>query len=389
MKRFSGRSVGKYIEPKLRSAINSVYVCSPWISPEYAETLVRMAHKGIEIKIITSDDDLNQKTLSVLFGFSNEKLKTLIVPKEEAGLVHSKCYIVDHRYAFVGSANFTWKGFNENYEQIDMYEGEDEVAPIELNFLRLWIELDKYKTNEKYPSPKSVYIRNSLPVNVDVTEILNKGLLGSSSPKKLEIILEFLPYYFFEYSLRGGSTYYSRVFEAHGTVTVCAQTREVKHDPDPVPSHFEKYRTSDFKIINTGKFSVKLNPLGPVQQDEAKQVALDFIKKKNTQEYKVSRYSRTYIPSDRDIRFLRHYPAYLPVWSIDYQKDKNQFKTVAFASSGEVWVEMMMCPDCQKMKNINQTSICSVCHTRFCNNCIKKKGIFDWSPICKRCKQKM
>ncbi|GEM_PF-1228438 len=159
MKTHVGRGAGAFIEQWLFTAEKTAWVCSPWISPAFAQKLMAMARKGVEVRIITSDHSLNAESLRIIKeaakpekdflgrikkDWKSPTLDYLIIrtPSEkdhEAGiLVHAKMYLVDSEYAVVGSANCTESGFYRNLEHLVIFEGSEEVAWIEEDFVTLW-----------------------------------------------------------------------------------------------------------------------------------------------------------------------------------------------------------------------------------------------------------
>ena len=70
-------------------------------------------------------------------------------------MIHAKIFIIDDKYAIIGSANFTEDSFVDLPEYIIIHEDKNEVNQITDDFFYLW---NKYR-NELFPS-KIKRIRN-------------------------------------------------------------------------------------------------------------------------------------------------------------------------------------------------------------------------------------
>ncbi len=162
-----GKGVGHVLEDILLSAKTRLWVVSPWISPKYANILVKKASEGVNVKLLTSNDFSNKTHrnsvsnmitfkrkikrspayLSIIFTFlflalasielfwlaltvvpififlrygitfvAEPKLQITIFDKRKE-FTHSKIYISDHISA-TGSANLTESGLWRNVETI-------------------------------------------------------------------------------------------------------------------------------------------------------------------------------------------------------------------------------------------------------------------------------
>lgn len=153
MRTHVGRGAGAFIEPRLFTAEKLAWICSPWISSAFAQRLVDLAKKGVEVRIITSDLEDNREALKILRDavkpqkdflgrikkdWIRPSLDYLILKSEEGQpLVHAKIYVIDESYAVVGSANCTESGFYRNIEYVIVFEGE-EVERIMEDYATLW-----------------------------------------------------------------------------------------------------------------------------------------------------------------------------------------------------------------------------------------------------------
>jgi len=176
-----GRAVGHILEDLIGSAKQRIYVVSPWISPKYAELLLKKKEKGCDIFLVTTNDTSNKQHLSslrllleknveapkfkkykgyfliasilslfiglffpffiffsfFLFGISfylflqKEKVNfsfkiPMIVYNKDNDFTHSKLYILDN-IAVISSANFTESGFWRNIEEIVVFSDKQTV----------------------------------------------------------------------------------------------------------------------------------------------------------------------------------------------------------------------------------------------------------------------
>ncbi len=180
-----GKAVGHVLEDELIGVKNRMWIITPWISKEYARLLLKKKEDGVDVKLITTDENSNKdsllyliekrvepsysnippciKPLSVLMilssivfiksesglwfilmigGFILAYLafstKTVYVPKIPLTIIakqgyddftHSKIYILDKK-AVVGSANLTKKGLWHNWESIAIIKNENIVKEI-------------------------------------------------------------------------------------------------------------------------------------------------------------------------------------------------------------------------------------------------------------------
>ena len=86
---------------------------------------------------------------------NNNLLEIKVVSTAQASLIHAKIFIIDDKYAIIGSANFTEDSFVDLPEYIIIHEDKNEVNQITDDFFYLW---NKYR-NELFPS-KIKRIRN-------------------------------------------------------------------------------------------------------------------------------------------------------------------------------------------------------------------------------------
>jgi len=221
MKTYSGPTAGSNIEPVLRNARKSIWIVSPWLGKEYAKQLALLSQKGIEVRIVTSNVDYNNKSLEVFKASENPNLIPLVLDKEKVAFIHSKIYIVDKVHAITGSANLTYSGLNSNIESLSIAETKEEVQQIEMDFMRIWMNFErKNMSNEELSMEISHAIKDALPLSINYGNIEHPNIKGKE--------LVYHPYYFFEFSFRASAGKSPPVlFENSGSVILDGVTRQI------------------------------------------------------------------------------------------------------------------------------------------------------------------
>jgi len=137
--------LGKYLEPILFNAKKNLDVLCPYISPTYANKLVHLASRGVNVRIITwmpkrEDEEYRFQKESLKILRENLSLKNLSVKVEdrpEVRLIHDKTYIVDN-IVITGSFNLTESAFYGNFERAEI-KLEPQTIKIEKNqYEELW-----------------------------------------------------------------------------------------------------------------------------------------------------------------------------------------------------------------------------------------------------------
>lgn len=148
MQVFVGKDVGKYIEKQLFSAENYVMICTPSISYDFGVKILEMVKDGIKVKIIISNSGAGEtnQVHSMIKNFikTNNSLEYKIIDTKDV-FVHAKVFIVDGKYAVVGSANFTKASFWLNVESIVTFSEIDDIKNIEVQFNKLWNTYDSFE----------------------------------------------------------------------------------------------------------------------------------------------------------------------------------------------------------------------------------------------------
>lgn len=391
----------KYVEP-IFHAKKSAWVCSPWISKLYAEKLYDLSRKGVEVRIITSDDEYNADTYSYLSQLSHTTNFDVHFIKKEA--VHSKIYVIDDNYAITGAVNFTYTGLNKQTNNFTIYENQ-EVDSIAKDFMRLWIG---YKSERVQPTQSTV--TNILPISpyekAVIPEITNPDVIDVSSAK-----LTINPYYVIRYSLLENVKlpwYQQEVVEDKGTVVIDASNSELLnyHSPRDYKSQMiirDLVKVSPIKetvIDISEKYSLE-NREWDVKIDgyKAEALAINYIKEINRRDipYNDRREGekyQPYVPSHRAITILSNDLRLVPTWHFQYAfKDKTHERTL-LASSGEVLETSFhengaVCEDCGKSISKEDARRCPSCNKWLCPSeridCSSCNGWFHKEHITKIC----
>ncbi len=192
-----GKAIGHIIEEILINTSKRIWIISPWISEKYADFLIKQKEKNLDVKLIISNDKINEDAIEKLveekyeFKYKNKKriaLKILLAclilfsfsfafssfdfvlkislipifslaifyivylllkkelirePKIDLTIVdkvqdftHLKIYLLDN-IAILTSANFTDSGLWRNYELAIIIKNEKIVEKIEKYFEQL------------------------------------------------------------------------------------------------------------------------------------------------------------------------------------------------------------------------------------------------------------
>lgn len=386
MKTYCDSNAGSQIEPFLWNARESVWIVSPWIGKDYAKQLASLSQKGIEVRIITSFNDFNIDSLEILRASENTNLRLMVLDKEKAAFIHAKIYIIDNKYGFSGSVNFTRSGLNFNVENLNIAETNEEVQKIKNDFMNLWMNFDrKSMSNEKLSSGSSYSIRDALPLSINYEDMNNPDIKGKE--------LVYHPYYFFEFSFRASAGKSPPVlFENNGFIVLDALTRLIIND-NQLGSEINHHFVKDYVLMTENKYRLTIHQ--PIIRDfrEAKELVLDHIIKENTkhytQQYRHRSYDRIFIPYRNIIRFIKGGFVQVPMWYIEIvESERRRYENVVLGASGKKWGEFVYCPECQKKILIDQAIICERCGTKVCHDCIKKKGFIFTTKLCGSCLSK-
>jgi len=160
LRTYVGRGAGAFIENQFFAAPKTTFllICSPWISPKYAQHIIDLARRGIQVRIITGDSAQNKAALDLFNEFTKPPRDWLgRIPKDwtpppidilkvKEHSIHAKIYAMEG-YAVVGSANLTENGLWQWAEHIVIFEGE-EAEQIVNDFSTLY-HLHKQRAEEE------------------------------------------------------------------------------------------------------------------------------------------------------------------------------------------------------------------------------------------------
>jgi HKD family nuclease len=393
----------KYFEPFFY-AKKMVWVCSPWISKSYAQRLYDLSRRGVEVRIVTSDDEYNSATFSYLSQLMSKDSKNQstnfdvhFIKKE---VVHSKIYVVDENYAITGAVNLTFTGLTKQTNNFTIFEGQ-EVQAIIKDFTRLWIG---FKSENVCPTQST--LKDVLPIipyeKAVLPRIKNWSILKTTSAK-----LSIQPYYRISYSLLENVRlpwYQQAVVEDKGTVIIDARNAELLNYQES-KNHLKFLIIRELSNISPLKETVIDVPSSYELENHEWDVKLDsyksedltrnYIKEKNRRQIPYNEKNQNgtlnqvhyqpYVPYDRAITILSNELLLLPIWSFRYVFKDKTYENIMLASSGQILKtsfhndgavcedcgnpvsnqEILKCPNCNKWVCTSETILCSSCHKTF------------------------
>jgi len=250
--------------------------------------------------------------------------------------------------------------------------------------MRVWMSFERKRmSNEELTSAKSYSIKNALPLNPS-----NFGEIDHQNIKDKELVYH--PYYFFEFSFRASAGKSPPVlFEKSGFVVIDGVTRQIMND-DLLAEEIDNHSKEDYFLKDENQYRLTLREPKIHDFPEARELALDYIIKKNTQYYEQNygsrSYDRIFVPYRNIIRFIKSGFVQVPVWYIEKQEqDGRKHQDVILGSSGRKWDELIYCPECQKKIWINQAVKCKLCGKQVCPDCIKDVGLIFKKKLCTSC----
>lgn len=389
-----------------------VWVCSPWISKLYAEKLYDLSRKGVEVRIITSDDIYNSDTFSYLSQLlpkgSESKSTNFDVHFIKKEVVHSKIYVIDENYAVTGAVNFTYTGLQKQTNNFVIAENQ-EVEPIIKDFMRLWIGFKSENVR-----PTQLTVKDLLPIipyeKMVLPEIKNGHLLQIVSAE-----LKINPYYRIQYSLLENVRlpwYQQTVVEDKGIVVIDPSNSKLLNDNiptnHPIIKDLSNIAPLKETIINTSdKYNIE-NREWDVKVDnyKAEQLARNYIQEKNRRQipYNDRREGlkyQSYLPSHRAITILSKDLHLLPIWHFKYSFMDKIFERVLLASSGQILKTSfhfngVVCEDCGKSTSTSEAMHCGTCNkwlcpseTVVCSSCHTNFHKVHFNQVCSVCKQRI
>ncbi|MEM0036363.1 MAG: phospholipase D-like domain-containing protein [Candidatus Korarchaeum sp.] len=150
MRTYVGRNLGAFLELMIFSASKSIWLCSPRISPNFAQRLLEHARKGIDVKVIT-ETHKNEESLNIIKralrsdrnsevigeGSSSPQLDYLILKSNKENL-QMGIYIVDGKQAVIGSANLVESDLYGGIEYVIIIDDPRDVEKVIEDFIALW-----------------------------------------------------------------------------------------------------------------------------------------------------------------------------------------------------------------------------------------------------------
>jgi phosphatidylserine/phosphatidylglycerophosphate/cardiolipin synthase-like enzyme len=385
MRTYLGTNAGSQIEPFLWNAKKSIWIIVPWIGRAYAERLAPLSHKGIEIRIITSNDVGNTESLEIITASKNSNLRLMVLSKEKVSFPHAKIYIADNEFAVSGSANFTYSGMKSSVENLTIAETNEEVQKIRSDFMNMWMAFDaKCMSDEELTFGAAHSIRDALPLSINFKDANHQSIRDKK--------LVYYPYYFFEFSFRvpvGSSP--EQWFNDSGFIVLDATSRQIVNDGQLI-EEIKNNPVSDYFLKTDNKFRLTSRQQTIKDLQEAKELALTYIIEKNTRQYEQyygnRTYHKTFRPYPSVIRFTRSGFVQVPVWYIEvFDSNISHYENVVFGASATKWTEIIYCPECQKKFWIGQTENCELCGKKVCTACITKSGLIFKKKVCRSCLQ--
>ncbi|POY40619.1 hypothetical protein C3L50_03745 [Flavobacterium alvei] len=169
------------IKPKIREELKksrtSVYLAVAWLTDdELFSDLIQLSNKGIGIKIILNDDEINRKS-GLNFSQLYQNGGLIYFVDSLINLMHNKFCIIDEKVTINGSFNWTRKASN-NLENITVIR--DEI--ISKQFLVQFNEL----TKTTYQSLEYLNLENSENLKIQLDKDLSYDELILRAEKRKE-----------------------------------------------------------------------------------------------------------------------------------------------------------------------------------------------------------
>ena len=120
---YAGKDCGIIFLDELFNAKQNLRICSPWISKNYLEELISLSNNSVQIFLITSEDQYGYNINKLLDEEqTGHKINYKFTPSSE---VHSKIYVIDDRFAVIGSANLTLQGLKREQDNHVAYTKDE------------------------------------------------------------------------------------------------------------------------------------------------------------------------------------------------------------------------------------------------------------------------
>ena len=103
------------------------------------QKIVEAKNRGVEVKVLVDDPTLKSYPQTIDF-LSENNVPVKLDPKKDV-TTHVKMVLVDGKYLFVGSHNWTESALSYNHEvTIKIFSSKDIVDEAENYFMKLWVE---------------------------------------------------------------------------------------------------------------------------------------------------------------------------------------------------------------------------------------------------------
>ena len=122
--------VSKHLDRVKRRIWIAVYV---FTLPFLMISLIKKKNEGIDVKVILSDDPLNENTVAFLRGNGID----VKIWHQSSGVLHMKLMILDD-VALIGSANLTHYGLNRSLEILMEVKDQKSLRKLEKLFEGMW-----------------------------------------------------------------------------------------------------------------------------------------------------------------------------------------------------------------------------------------------------------
>ena len=122
--------VSKHLDRVKKRVWIAVYV---FTLPFLMAALIKKRNAGIDVRVIVSDDPLNEKTVAFLRA-NGVRVK---VWHQASGVLHMKLMILDD-VALIGSANLTHYGLNRSLEILMEVKDKKSLRKLEKLFEGMW-----------------------------------------------------------------------------------------------------------------------------------------------------------------------------------------------------------------------------------------------------------
>lgn len=135
-------SIGCRIEELIRAASASIDAALyRFNNPRLAEALAAAARRGVKIRVVLDRNKYEEMpSTGIPLAHGSLSLRILYGRQGAGSKMHHKFAILDGQAAVTGSYNWTLESEEENYENLLVLRGEDEIRMLQKEFEALWEE---------------------------------------------------------------------------------------------------------------------------------------------------------------------------------------------------------------------------------------------------------